>query len=62
MYARQATKIMEDRGFTREQIRQFFSMYPDKGNEYTEEMIDTFEYAANGPVLAENHPSSYRNS
>ena len=62
MYARQAIEIMESRGYTPKQIEQFFAVYPDKGDQYTEEMIDTFEYSVNGPVLSKNHPSSYRKS
>lgn len=60
MYARQAVEIMEDRGFTPEQIRQFFAVYPDKGSDYTEDMIDLFEYSVNLPVIEENHPDMYR--
>ena len=59
MYAWQITEIMEKRGFTAEQIRQFFNVYPDKGDGYTEEMADAFEYSVNCPVIEENHPSSY---
>ncbi len=51
---------MEDRGFTPEQIRQFFNVYPDKGSDYTEEMIDLFEFSVNLPVIEENHPGMYR--
>ena len=60
MYARQATQIMEDRGFTPEQIRQFFAVYPDKGSEYTEDMINVFEASANGPVIEYLHPDSWK--
>ena len=60
MYARQATEIMEDRGFTPEQIRQFFAVYPDKGSDYTEDMIDLYEFSVNGPVLESNHPDMFR--
>ena len=57
MYPLQAIDIMERRGFTRKQMAQFFHMFPDKGSEYTEAMIDCFEYSVNGPVLSENHPN-----
>ncbi len=50
MYARQITEIMKKRGFDDEQIRQFFGVYPDKGNEYTVDMLDSFEYSVNKPV------------
>ena len=60
MYARQITEIMKKRGFDDEQIRQFFGVYPDKGNEYTVDMLDRFEYSVNGPVIEEIYPSSCR--
>lgn len=60
MYARQITEIMKKRGFDAEQIRQFFGMYPDKGKDYTIDMLDRFEYSVNGPVIEEIHPISYQ--
>ena len=60
MYAREITEVMEDRGFSPKQIKQFFNVYPDKGNDYSVEMVDTFEYSVNGPVIENNHPSTFR--
>ena len=51
MYARQITEIMKKRGFDDEQIRQFFGVYPEKGNDYSVDMLDRFEYSVNGPVI-----------
>ena len=54
MYAREITEVMEDRGFSPKQIKQFFNVYPDKGNDYSVEMVDAFEYSVNGPVIDSN--------
>lgn len=62
MYARQAIEIMENRGFSPRQIDQFFAVWPDKGRDYTVEMIDQFEFSVNGPVMGRNHPELYRKS
>lgn len=53
MYAREITEIMEDRGYMPRQIEQFFNVYPDKGDAYTVEMVDTFETSVNGSVFDE---------
>ena len=42
MYAREITEVMEDRGFSPKQIKQFFNVYPDKGNDYSVEMVDSW--------------------
>lgn len=60
MYAREITEVMEDRGFSPKQIKQFFNVYPDKGNDYSVEMVDSFEYSVNGPVIEKKHPSTFR--
>ena len=61
MYQREAVRICEGRGWDAEQIRQFLNVHGNMTYGYTLDMIDSFEYSVNGPVIEDLHPSMMRN-